>query len=190
MKRRLLKVLKFLGLAVVALVVVLLVAAVWFVRRPWPQTDGTLAVAGLSAPVEVIRDEWGVPHIYAANEHDLFFAQGYSHAQDRLWQMEFNRHVSGGSLAELFGRPLVADDKGLRTFGLRRAAERDLALLSPATRAILEAYAQGVNAYVAGHRGRLPVEFAILGVVPKPWTPVDSIAWGKLIALSFGQNHV
>ena len=190
MKRRLLKVLKFLGFAVVALIVVLLVAAVWFVRRPWPQTDGTLAVAGLSAPVEVIRDEWGVPHIYAANEHDLFFAQGYSHAQDRLWQMEFNRHVSGGALAELFGRPLVADDKGLRTFGLRRAAERDLALLSPATRAILEAYAQGVNAYVASHRGRLPVEFAILGVVPKPWTPVDSIAWGKLIALSFGQNHV
>jgi len=189
-KRRLLKVLKLIGLAVVALVVVLAVLAIWFVRRPWPQTDGAIDVAGLSAPVEVIRDEWGVPNLYAANEHDLFFAQGYVHAQDRLWQMEFNRHVSGGSLAELFGRPLLADDKGLRAFGLRRAAERDLALMTPATRGILEAYAAGVNAYVAGHRSRLPVEFSILGVDPKPWTPVDSIAWGKLIALSFGQNHV
>jgi penicillin amidase len=188
-KRRLLKVLKFLGLALATLVVVLAIAAVWFVRRPWPQTDGTIAVADLSAPVEVIRDAWGVPQIYAANEHDLFFAQGYSHAQDRLWQMEFNRHVSGGALAELFGRPLVDGDKGLRAFGLRRDAERDLALMTPETRSILEAYAQGVNAYVAEHRGRLPLEFSILGVVPKPWTPVDSIAWGKLIALSFGQNR-
>jgi penicillin G amidase len=188
-KRRLLKILKFLGLALVALAVVLAVVAVWLVRRPWPQTDGELAVAGLSAPVEVIRDEWGVPHLYAANEHDLFLAQGYVHAQDRLWQMELNRHVSGGSLAELFGRPVLDADKAMRTYGLRRASERDLALMTPATRAILEAYAQGVNAYVAANRGRLPVEFGILGVKPKPWTPVDSIAWSKMIALSLGQNH-
>lgn len=189
MKRQLLKVLKFLGLAVVALAVVLALAGTWFVRRPWPQTTGTLAVAGLSAPVEVIRDEWGVPHLDAANEHDLFFAQGYVHAQDRLWQMEFNRHVAGGALAELFGRPVLAADKGMRAFGLRRAAERDLALLSPPTRAILEAYAQGVNAYVASHRGRLPLEFTILGVAPRPWTPVDSILWSKMIAVSLGQNR-
>jgi penicillin G amidase len=188
-KRRLLKVLKFLGIALAALAVVLAIAAVWLVRRPWPQTSGEIAVAGLSAPVEVIRDEWGIPQLYAANERDLFFAQGYVHAQDRLWQMELNRHVSGGSLAELFGPAVVAADKALRTFGLRRTAEREAALLSPATRAILEAYAQGVNAYVAAHRGRLPVEFSILGVEPKPWTPVDSIAWGKMIALSLGQNH-
>ena len=189
MKRRLLKILKILGLAVAALAVVVALAAAWLVRRPWPQTGGELAVAGLSAPVEVIRDEWGVPHLYAANEHDLFFAQGYVHAQDRLWQMELNRHVSGGRLAELFGPPVVAADKSLRTFGLRRAAERDLGRLTPATRAILDAYAEGVNAYVDANRGRLPLEFTILGVDPKPWTPVDSIAWGKMIALSLGQNH-
>ena len=110
MKRRLLKVLKFLGIALAALVVVLAIAAVWLVRRPWPQTSGEIAVAGLSAPVEVIRDEWGIPQLYAANERDLFFAQGYVHAQDRLWQMELNRHVSGGSLAELFGPAVVAAD--------------------------------------------------------------------------------
>jgi penicillin G amidase len=183
------KILKFLGLTLAALAVVLTVAAVWLVRRGWPQTAGTLAVAGLSAPVEVIRDEWGVPHVYAANEHDLFFAQGYVHAQDRLWQMELNRHVSGGSLAELFGRPALDADKAMRTFGLRRAAAADFARLTPGTRAILEAYAEGVNAYVAANRGRLPVEFTILGVAPKPWTPIDSIAWTKMIALSLGQNH-
>lgn len=190
MKRRLLKALKYLGLALVALVVILAVAAVWLVRRPWPQTSGKLAVAGLTAPVQVIRDEWGVPQLYAANEHDLFFAQGYVHAQDRLWQMELGRHLSGGTLAELFGRPVVGADKGLRTYGLRRAAERDLAALSPGGRTILEAYAQGVNAYVDSHRGRLPLEFSILGVSPRPWTPADTLAWGKMIALSLGQNHV
>ncbi len=190
MKRRLLKALKFLALALMALIVILAVASIWLVRRPWPQTSGKIAVAGLTAPVQVVRDEWGVPQLFAANEHDLFFAQGYVHAQDRLWQMEFGRHVSGGTLAELFGRPVVAADKALRTYGLRRAAERDLAQLSPGGRAILDAYAQGVNAYVETHRGRLPLEFTILGVAPRPWTPVDTLAWGKMIALSLGQNHV
>jgi penicillin amidase len=190
LKRRLLKLLKFFALALVALAVILAIAAVWFVRRPWPQTAGKLAVPGLSAPVEVIRDEWGVPQLYAANEHDLFFAQGYVHAQDRLWQMELNRHASGGTLSEIFGRGVLAADKQLRTFGMRREAERELAVTDPATRAILDAYAQGVNAYVAANRGRLPVEFSILGVNPRPWTPVDSIAWGKMIALSLGQNQL
>jgi penicillin amidase len=185
-----LKLLKFLGLALVALAVILAVAAIWFVRRPWPQTEGKLAVPGLSAPVEVIRDEWGVPQLYAANEHDLFFAQGFVHAQDRLWQMELNRHTSGGTLSELFGAAVLSTDKQLRTYGIRREAERELAGMDPATRAILDAYAQGVNAYVAANRGRLPVEFSILGVDPRPWTPVDSIAWGKMIALSLGQNQL
>jgi penicillin amidase len=188
-KRRLLKILKILGLTLVVLVVVLAAVAIWMVRRSWTQTAGTLAVNGISAPVEVIRDEWGVPHIYAANEHDLFFAQGYVHAQDRLWQMEFNRHVSGGRLAELFGRSVLPADKAMRTYGVRRAAERDLALLTPDTYAILEAYAEGVNAYITANRGRLPVEFSILGVKPEPWTPADSVAWGRMIALSLGQNR-
>ena len=188
--KRLRKILKVLGLVVLALLVVLAITAFWFVRRGWPQTEGEIAVAGLTAPVEVIRDAWGVPHIYAANEADLFFAQGYVHAQDRLWQMEFNRHVGSGRMAELFGRPALGTDRYLRTLGMRRNAERSLQLLGPEARAILESYARGVNAYLDAHRGALPVEFSILGVRPEPWTPVDSLAWGEMMGLSLGQNHL
>jgi len=188
--RRLRKILKFLGLALLALIVVLAVVGFWFVRRGWPQTDGEITVAGLSAPVEVIRDAWGVPHIYAANEADLFFAQGYVHAQDRLWQMEFNRHVSSGRMAQMFGRPALDTDRYLRTLGMHRNAERNLQLLGPEARAILESYTRGVNAYLDANRGALPVEFSILGVRPEPWTPVDSLAWGEMMGLSLGQNHV
>jgi penicillin amidase len=184
-----LKVLKILAVTLVVLAVVLALGSTWKVRRAWPQTEGNLAVAGLTAPVEVVRDAWGVPHIWAANEHDLFFAQGYVHAQDRLWQMEMNRHVSAGRLSELFGQASLAADRNLRTFGIRRAAQRDWEVLTPETRAFLEAYAQGVNAYVDENRGSLPVEFSILGVDPEPWTPIDSLAWSKMIALSLGQNH-
>ncbi|HSK79192.1 MAG TPA: penicillin acylase family protein [Thermoanaerobaculia bacterium] len=187
MKIRFRKIFKVLGLSLLVLLLILAVAAVWIVRRAWPQTEGTIEVAGLSAPVQVIRDEWGVPHIQAENEHDLFFAQGYTHAQDRLWQMELNRHVSGGNLARLFGKPALGVDRTMRTFGIRRAARADWEVLTPGTRAILEAYAEGVNAYV--REGSLPVEFSILGVTPEPWTPIDSLAWSKMVALSLGQNH-
>jgi penicillin amidase len=181
--------LKRLLLILLALVLVLAAFALLRVRRAWPQTKGEIAVAGLSAPVRVTRDAWGVPQIYAANEHDLFFAQGYVHAQDRFWQMEYNRHVSGGRLSEMFGKPTLATDRLLRTLGIRRNAERDWTLLEPGTRAILEAYAQGVNAYLESHRGALPVELSILGVEPAPWTPVDSLAWVEMVGFSLGQNQ-
>ncbi len=189
MKPRFRRVLKLVLLGLLAIVVLLAAAGTWWVRRAWPQTTGKIAVSGLSAPVEVIRDRWGVPSLYAANEHDLFFAQGYVHAQDRLWQMEFNRRVGAGELSSLFGRATLADDRSLRALGIRRAAAADWEALSPATRAILQAYADGVNAFISSHRGRLPVEFTILGVSPAPWTPVDSIAWSKMVAFSLGQNQ-
>ncbi len=178
-------------LAVVVLLVALAAAglAVWWVRRPWPQVEGTVAAAGLTAPVEVIRDRWGIPHLYAQNEPDLFFAQGYVHAQDRLWQMQFNRTVANGQLGELLGAPLVDADRFLRTVGLRRAAERDWEVLGEGARVLLEAYAAGVNHFLETHRGRLPIEFTVLGVDPEPWTPVDSLAWGKLMALNLSFNH-
>ncbi len=187
--KRLRKILKVLGLLVLALLVVLAIAAFWFVRRGWSQTEGEITVAGLTAPVEVVRDAWGVPHIYAANEADLFFAQGYVHAQDRLWQMELNRHLSGGRMAELFGRPALETDRYLRTLGMRRNAERSWQLLEPETRSFLESYARGVNAYLESHRGALPVEFTILGARPQPWTPIDCLAWAETMGLSLGQNH-
>lgn len=171
-----------------ALLLAVALFATWMVRRAWPQESGKIVVQGLSAPVEVIRDRWGVPHLYAADERDLFFAQGFVHAQDRLWQMLFNRIVSSGRLSSLFGPGLLPMDRHLRTLGLRRLAERDLARLTPETRSYLEAYAAGVNAFLASHEGRLPVELRILGVEPEPWTPVDSLTWTRAMSLQLSQN--
>jgi penicillin G amidase len=182
------RVLLSIGVLFLVAAVVLAALGVWFVRRPWPQVDGSLSVAGLTAPVEVIRDQWGVPHIYAENEADLLFANGYVHAQDRLWQMEFNRRVASGTLSAVLGEATLGTDHFLRTLGLRRAAEKDWALVDDETGVILEAYARGVNAYIETHRDRLPLEFTILGVDPEPWTPVDSLAWGKFMAYYLSNN--
>ena len=176
--KRLFKGLLALGVGLLILIVILAGVGMWFVRRPWPQVSGTVVVSELIAPVEIIRDEWGVPNIYAQNEHDLFFAQGYVHAQDRLWQMEFNRRIGNGTLSAAAGEATLDTDRFLRTIGLRRAAERDWSLMDDDTRTILEDYAAGVNAYIATHRDRLPLEFTILGLDPVPWTPIDTLAWG------------
>jgi penicillin amidase len=178
------------SMAIVLLIIALVLAGVgtWFVRHPWSQVSGTTTVSNLSAPVQIMRDEWGVPHIYAENEHDLFFAQGYVHAQDRLWQMEFNRHIGSGSLSAILGSVTQDADRFMRTLGLRRAAEREWATLDGDTRLILEAYAQGVNAYLDTHRDQLPLEFTLLGVTPEPWAPIDTLVWGKLMSLNLGGN--
>ena len=176
-------------IVLLALVVILAAAGAWFVRRPWPQVKGSITLPDLSAPVEIIRDEWGVPHIYAENEADLFFAQGYVHAQDRLWQMEMNRRIGSGTLSAALGPAALDTDRFLRTIGLRRAAEKDWALVDDDTRVIMEAYAGGVNAYIETHQNRLPLEFTLLGVDPAPWTPVDTLCWGKAMAYNLGGNY-
>jgi len=176
-------------LGLLALAIILSLAGTWFVTRAWPDTNGTITASGLTAPVKVIRDKWGVPHIYAENELDLLFAQGYVHAQDRLWQMELNRRTGNGTLSEIFGKAALGSDYWLRLMGLRRAAEKTWAEMNPENRAILQAYADGVNAFVNTHRDRLPVEFTILGVNPAPWTPVDTLAWGNAMALSLSANY-
>jgi penicillin amidase len=187
-RRKLARAFKFIALAFLVLAVLAVLVGAWLFYRARPQVDGTLEVAGLTAPVEVVRDRWGVPHLFAANERDLFFAQGYVHAQDRLWQMHFNRTVASGRLSSLFGPGPLDADRYLRTVGLRRAAERDLPLLSADTRAILQAYADGVNAYLASHRGKLPIEFTLLGVKPEPWTPIDSLAWSRMMSFNLSLN--
>lgn len=183
---------------VIAVILVIVAAGAggyWFVTRSLPQTTGTLHVAGLSSRVEVIRDAQGVPHIYADNPGDLFMAQGYVHAQDRLWEMELNRHVGHGQLAELFGdvefgsSTTVKADKFLRTLGLARAAENDLAVMDETTRGYLQKYADGVNAYIAANANNLPIEFTLLGDNPTPWTPLDSVVWGKVMAYDLGGNY-
>jgi penicillin amidase len=168
--------------------------AVWTVRRSFPQVDGAIQVPGMAAEVTVYRDGLGVPQLYADTAEDLFRAQGYIHAQDRFWEMDFRRHLTAGRLAELFGADEVETDAFVRTLGWRHVAEQELALLRPQTRRWLDAYATGVNAYLAEHRGAgLSLEYAVLGLGkrgyrPEPWTPVDSIAWLKAMAWDLRAN--
>ncbi|MEZ4236227.1 MAG: penicillin acylase family protein [Myxococcota bacterium] len=180
-----------LGAAVLALVVAVGAggAGIWRVRHPWPQTSGRLALPGLHGEVTVWRDARGVPSVSATDAHDLFFAQGYVHAQDRLWQMQLGRSFARGELGALFGEAALDADRMVLTYGLPQAAEATAAHLDPDTRAVLEAYAEGVNAYLDGHPGAaLPVEFAVLGVTPDAWRVTDSLLVGESIALALGQN--
>ena len=177
-------------LAILALMALVAAAGgyYWLIRRPLPQTAGTIRLPGLGAPVKVLRDRWGVPHIYATNIHDLLMAQGFVHAQDRMWQMETNRRLVAGRLSEILGAPTLALDRLVRTYGFMRAARREVASYDAAARRMIEAYAAGVNAWIDGYRGNLPLEFRLLRVDPEPWHPEDSIAWGKFIAFSGSKN--
>ncbi|MEI2778854.1 MAG: penicillin acylase family protein [Tetrasphaera sp.] len=183
---------------VVVVLVFALAAGIYgtnFVRKSFPQVDGTLAVAGLSAPVTVSRDDRGIPTIVADTPMDLFRAQGYVHAQDRFFEMDLRRHVTAGRLAELVGEDGLESDKVIRTMGWRRVAEQELGQLSSATRQYLQAYADGVNAYLEGKaEDEVAVEYAILGQrLPdyriEKWTPVDSLAWIKAMAWDLRSDY-
>ena len=181
------------ALLVLALVLTLYVR--WTIQRSYPQTSGRLTVTGLSKDVTVYRDRWGVPQIYADDAGDLMRAQGYVHAQDRFWEMDFRRHVTAGRLSELFGETTLDTDKVVRTMGWRRVAQQELPLLRPETRRYLEAYAQGVNAWLGAHENTATqsLEYSVLGLRnrgyhPEPWTPVDSLAWLKAMAWDLRSN--
>ncbi|MCU0504941.1 MAG: penicillin acylase family protein, partial [Chloroflexi bacterium] len=171
----------------------------WVTARAYPPTTGTVAMAGLSAPVAVSRDVNGIVRIEARTPADLFRAQGWVHASERFWQMEVWRHISAGRLSELFGSATLEDDRFIRTLGWRQAAQRDLDAASPGARAALEAYAAGVNDYVATHPGTLGPAVVVAGVLagrggldgyaPEPWTPLDSVAWGKVQAWGLGGDY-
>lgn len=148
----------------------------WFVYRPLPQLDGSIALPGLQQKVTVDRDHWGVPHIRAASVEDLAETQGYVMAQDRLWQMDLYRRAARGQLSEILGPRTLAIDKGFRTLGLGRAADREATLLEPEPRKIIEAYARGVNQFIEQHKNNLPLEFSLLRYEPKPWQPSDTLA--------------
>ncbi len=192
--RRLGKVLGIIGIVLLVLVVAAATFGAWTVRRSFPQVSGELALPGLTSEVTVLRDERGIPQIYADSAEDLMFAEGYVHAQDRFWEMDFRRHITAGRLSELFGKSQVETDTYLRTLGWRRVAERELALLSPETRRNLDSYSAGVNAWLADHSGATAsLEYAVLGLqnsgyVIEPWSPVDSIAWLKAMAWDLRGN--
>ncbi len=158
------------------------------VRRPLPRTRGTLKIAGLHAPVTVIRDVWGVPHLYAKNEHDLFLAQGYVHAQDRLWQMEFQRRLGYGQLAELFGPIALGTDRFTRILGFGRVVRTEAEQLDGPVRDALSAYVAGVNQFIERNQRRLPIEFGLLRFQPRPWQITDVLVWSKMMALNLSGN--
>ena len=164
------------------------------VRRSFPETSGRLMVSGLKGQVEVLRDSFGVPQIYADNPEDLFLAQGYVQAQDRFFEMDFRRHLAAGRLSELFGKSQLESDTYIRTLGWRRVAEQELALLAPSTRRYLDAYAAGVNASIADRAaGDLSLEYSLLRLQgldysPQPWTAADSVSWLKVMAWNLGEN--
>ena len=188
------------GLGVLILVVlvigVLVVAGTGIVRQSWPKVAGEIVLNGLGAKVTVIRDEQGVPQIYADSSDDLFRAQGFVAAQDRFFEMDFRRHVTAGRLAELVGSAAVKTDKVIRTLGWRDVAEQELPTLAPETRQYLNAYADGVNDYIAtmGDPSNMALEYAVLGLqVPgykvEKWTAVDSVAWLKAMAWDLRGNY-
>lgn len=168
-------------LGLVALVVLALGAGFLWLRTSLPETSGTVTVEGPAAPVEIVRDANGVPHIFAGNAIDAYFALGFVHAQDRLWQMEFMRRLGAGRLSEVLGESSLSADRFTRTMGFYRLAEQAVETLPPEMKAGLDAYAGGVNAYLANHSGALPPEFVLLRHTPEPWRPADSMVWGKLM---------
>ena len=186
------------ALIAVAVVLTLMLAGIgtgmWTVTRSFPQLAGEARLPGLGADVTVYRDEAGIPQIVADTAGDLFRAEGYVHAQDRFWEMDFRRHVTSGRLAELFGESQVATDTFIRTLGWRAVAEQEVALLDPVTAGYYQAYADGVNAYLATHAGAdLSLEYVALGLqnpgyTPEPWTPADSVAWLKAMAWDLRSN--
>ena len=162
--------------------------------RSFPQTDGTIAAEGLDGQADIYRDKMGIAHIYAETTHDLFFAQGYVHAQERFWQMDAWRHIGSGTLSEMFGEGQVETDAFLRTLGWKQTAEAEWEGLGEDSRAILQAYSQGVNAYLNDHGGdALSLEYTVLkllnsGYQIAPWTPVNSLTWGKAMAWDLRGN--
>jgi penicillin amidase len=157
-------------------------------RRPVPKEKGRLKLSGLHEPVEVITDRYGVPHIYAQNEDDLFFAQGYTHAQERLWQMELNRRITSGRLSEIFGKVALEADCFSRRLGMHRSANDEVSRLPERSKRVLEAYARGVNAYIEQNQRTLPLEFTLLCFKPAPWLITDSIQWAKMMGWNLSGN--
>ena len=189
-------------LITIAAVIVLLFGGGFFyyfsiLNSPQPSVDGQLQVKGLQDKVEVIRDSWGVPNIYAKNMHDLFFAQGYAQAQDRWWQMEFFRKTCGGRIEELTGKKasLVNTDIYLRSLGLYKVCQKEYDIYTLDQRIPLDAFAEGVNAYISNRSPQqLSVNYSILGLTGvkfkiDPWSPLDTLAFAKLMGLDLGLSR-
>lgn len=172
----------------VALALGAAIAGTVFWRESLPETEGQARLKGLQAAVEVYRDAQGVPHIFAHNRADALRALGYLHAADRFFTMEMNRRAGQGRLAEVVGPDMLGIDKFLRTLGVYQLAQKSYAQFRPDQQSLFLAYSEGVNAWLATHRDKLPLEFTLLGFAPEAWQPADSVVWGKLMGLRLSQN--
>ena len=182
--RRLLKWTGRIVIGVLALAGVTIAAVFFWFRSGLPDFEATERLVGLEAPVRVMRDENAVPHVFAAYDEDAYFALGYLHASDRLWQMEAMRRLGAGRLSEIFDSEFSREvDRSMRLLGLYRNAEASLTQLPEPVTAALDAYAAGVNAWLENRSGPLPPEFLLTGTTPEPWRPADSAVWGRLISL-------
>jgi penicillin amidase len=176
------------------LILVVAIALVIAIRRPFPTTDGTISLSGIENSIDIVRDTDGVPHIYAETATDMYFAQGYVHAQDRFWQMEFWRRLGAGRLSEYFGESTLGVDRFMRTMGFTHIAREEYAELPANHRRAIDAYVAGVNAYIGARRPKeLGLEFALLGlqgveVEIEPWKPVNTMTWLKIMAYDLGGN--
>ena len=178
------------GILIALVLLVVAAGAAWFWQRgSLPTLEGELALKGLGQPVTVTFDAHAIPTIQARSEADALFTLGFLHAQERLFQMDFTRRLGAGRLSEVVGEATVKLDRIMRTLGLYRVAEANLTALTPVGRAALDAYADGVNAYIEGHEGPWPAEFYALGYDPEPWTAADSLVWGRLMALQLSGNY-
>ncbi|GEO36022.1 penicillin amidase [Skermanella aerolata] len=160
-----------------------------WLRSGLPQLDGAVTLPGLTSPVEIATDRNAVPHIFARSQQDAYFALGYVHARDRMWQMDLNRRIGAGRLSELIGSAGLRYDRLMRVLGFQASAEASLQALAPEVRQALDSYSAGVNAWLGSHGGPLPLEFQVLRYQPEPWKPADSLLWGKLMALQLSGNY-
>jgi penicillin amidase len=175
------------GATLAVVLVAMVVLAYYLITKSFPTTSGTLALKGLSGDVEVLRDDYGVPFVSASNERDLYFAVGFVQAQDRMWQMELIRRAGMGRLAEILGEPALKTDRMFRTLGIHRHAKEAAVILDDTMRHILQAYADGVNAYIEHSKGSYPLEFDLLSIEPEPWTIEHSLMVPRLMAWEL--NH-
>ncbi|MBF0355478.1 MAG: penicillin acylase family protein [Alphaproteobacteria bacterium] len=158
-----------------------------WLKTSLPETAGETKALGLTQPVTIARNNHGIPFIRAQSERDAYFALGYAHAQDRLWQMDMQRRIASGRLSEIAGKAGLGNDRFFRVLGLERQVESSMAGLDEATSQILIAYAAGINAWI-GQLRLLPPEFLLAGVAPRPWRPSDSLLWGRVMALQLAGN--
>ena len=183
------RVLKGLAKLILLVLLVAALAFAWYWHASLPKVDGSLKLAGLHGAVDIVRDRDGVPHIYAKDSDDAFYALGFVHAQDRLWQMEMNRRIAAGRLSEVLGAGALDTDRFLRTLGVAHNAQGIWNHLAPDAREALEAYSRGVNAFLDSHAQALPPEFTITGApAPEHWKPTDSIGWQTMMAWDLGAN--